>query len=363
MRVIQLLLLPISFCYGLIMMIRNMFFDTGLIPSKSFEKPVISVGNLSMGGTGKTPHIEYLVRLLKDSFLVATLSRGYGRESNGFILASKKSSYKYIGDEPMQYVRKFDGIKVAVDEKRARGISLLLEKVPAIDLVLLDDAYQHRYVRPGFSILLTEYHHLYPDDHVVPSGTLREFPCGAKRADIILVTKTPKIFSPITRRRILEELKTKENQKVFFTYLKYGDPVPVYDDTEFSLPCKISFLLLFTGIADDTPLMEHLVRTSADITRIKFPDHHRYTAGDIEKIKKKFEDLPTQKKAIFTTEKDVMRLRTAELGNYLKNLPLFYIPIEVEFHGKDRVEFDKAILDYVTKNKRNGRVPRNENHA
>jgi tetraacyldisaccharide 4'-kinase len=331
------------------MMIRNLLFDMGILNNERFEIPVISIGNLSMGGTGKTPHIEYLIRLLKERFLIATLSRGYGRVTNGFILALKESEVQTIGDEPSQYIHKFEGIQVAVDEKRSRGIRELIEKFPDLNAVLLDDAFQHRHVKPGLSILLTDYHHMYRDDYVVPSGSLREFRYGAHRADIIIVTKTPKIFSPIIRRKILEDIRPKTRQKVFFSYIRYGDPVPVYYGDSRSFPNRSTSLLLFTGIANDYPLKEHLSRYCSDIIALKFSDHHQYNVGDIEKIKKTFSDLPTQSKVIITTEKDVMRLRTEELTPLIKDLPIFYLPIEVEFHDRDKSVFDAAIVDYVAK--------------
>ncbi|MBN1199619.1 MAG: tetraacyldisaccharide 4'-kinase, partial [Bacteroidales bacterium] len=260
MTIFQFLLFPVSLLYGLIMSIRNLFFDWGWLPSRQFELPVICVGNLSFGGTGKTPHIEYLINLLKDRWFVATLSRGYGRTSKGFVLASKRSAYKYIGDEPLQFARKFDQIKVAVDEKRVRGIVELQRKYPDLQAILLDDAFQHRFVKPGLSILLTDFHRLYTSNHVFPSGSLREFSSGAKRADLIIVSKTPKVFSPITRRRILEEINPKPHQQVFFSYIRYGNPIPVVPEQDKSSPYSNSIILLFTGIANDYPLREHLTR-------------------------------------------------------------------------------------------------------
>jgi tetraacyldisaccharide 4'-kinase len=353
MRFIQVLLTPVSILYGLIMMARNLLFDLGILPSEKFETPVISIGNLSLGGTGKTPHIEYLIRLLSGKFFLAVLSRGYRRESKGFILGSRRSNFRYIGDEPLQYIRKFESIKVAVDEKRKRGIHKLLEKFPNLDVFLLDDAFQHRWVEPGLSILLTNYHSMYTEDHVVPTGRLREFRYGARRADIIVVTKTPKIFSPITRRRILEDLRPLANQSIFFSYLKYDDPLPVFDNGNPEFPVKVTYILLFTGIADDFSIREQLERICSNLTIMRFPDHHPYGIEDLEKIRKKFDDLPTQKKAIVTTEKDVMRLKTTELSNFFKNLPLFYLPVEIEFHGTDKQLFEKEILNYVEKNQRN----------
>jgi tetraacyldisaccharide 4'-kinase len=355
-RILQVILLPVSLCYGLAMMVRNFLFDLRVLPSKTFNRSVISVGNLTFGGTGKTPHIEYLIRLLSPKSMVATLSRGYGRKSSGFILASKRSGVKYIGDEPLQVLKKFEEVKVAVDEKRSRGIRLLLEKHPELDVILLDDAFQHRYVKPGLSILLTDYHRLYSEDWVLPSGTLREFSSGAGRADIIVVTKTPRIFSPITRRRIIEELKPHNSQHIYFSFIKYLDPVPVFDTINPEFPVKVTNILLFTGIANDYPLREHLERMCSELVVMKFADHHPYTVKDLESITRTYHDLPTQKKLIVTTEKDVMRLKTPELGTYLKNLPLFCVSMEIDFHGNDKEKFDNEILRYVKQNQRNSRV-------
>ena len=353
MKFYQLLLLPFSFLYGLCMMIRNGLFDCGWLSSRRFEIPLISVGNLSYGGTGKTPHIEYIINLLRERFLVATLSRGYGRSSEGFILASKRSAYKYIGDEPLQYAKKYDDIKVAVNEDRASGIDELEIRFPKLDVILLDDAFQHRYVKPGLSILLTDFHRLYTDDYVLPSGTLREFPCGAKRANIIVVTKTPKIFSPISRRRIIAELKPRKSQQVYFSYIKYCDPVQVTPSSTSLSPFSCSIMMLFTGIANDYPIREYLKRHCRELEVLKFPDHHPYTLEDLKIIKARFDDLPTRKKVIMTTEKDMMRIKTPELSSFIKRLPLFYLPIEVEFHGPDKDHFDQTILSYVEKNTRN----------
>ncbi|MFH1296643.1 MAG: tetraacyldisaccharide 4'-kinase [Bacteroidota bacterium] len=353
MKFYQLLLFPFSLLYGASMMFRNWLFNCGCLPSQKFDTPIITIGNLSYGGTGKTPLIEYLIRLLRDRFLIATLSRGYGRTSKGFVLASSRSAYRYVGDEPLQFAKKYDGIKVAVDENRAEGIEELQKRFLKLDAILLDDALQHRYVNPGLSVLLTDFHKLYTDDFVLPSGTLREFACGAKRADIIVVTKTPKIFSPITRRRITEELKPKPGQRIFFSFIKYSDPVVVTPTTSAVTPYGSSIILLFTGIANDYPLVEHLRRHCRELEVLKFPDHHPYSLDDLKRIKARFNDLPTRKKVIVTTEKDIIRIKTPELSNFIKRLPLYYLPIEIEFHGDDKEQFNQTILSYVEKNTRN----------
>lgn len=352
MKFYQFFLLPFSFVYGIVMMIRNGLFDHGLIRSRRFDIPVISVGNLSFGGTGKTPHIEYIIRLIKDRYQTATLSRGYGRSSTGFIIASKRSAYKYIGDEPLQYAKKYEEIKVAVDEDRVDGIEKLIGHFPTLDVVLLDDAFQHRQINAGLSILLTDFHQLYTDDFVFPSGTLREFCCGSKRADIIVVTKSPKILSPISRRRILEELRPKEGQKVFFSYIRYCEPVLVTHSSTTLAPYGNSVILLFTGIANDYPIREHLKRHCRELEVIQFCDHHPYTLEDLRKIKTRFDSIPTRKKVIFTTEKDILRIKTPEFLSFTKRLPLFYLPIEVEFHGEDKSLFNDAVLDYIGQNRR-----------
>ena len=352
-RFLQLALYPFSLCYGSVMYLRNVLFDLHILPSRSFPRPVISVGNLSYGGTGKTPLIEYLVRLLSPGRNVATLSRGYGRKGSGFILANKRSNVRYIGDEPLQFVKKFPEIRVAVDAKRPRGIRLLLEKHPETNVILLDDAFQHRYVKPGLSILLTDYHRLYSDDLVLPAGTLREFRQGAARADMVIVTKTPRIFSPITRRRILEDLRCAPRQKVYFSYIRYDEPLTVFDQPGLAFPARTTNILLFTGIANDYPLREHLERMCSELVVMKFADHHRYDHHDMVNIVRKFNDLPTQKKILVTTEKDVTRLKTPELSGELKNLPLFCVPMAIDFHGSDKEQFDNDILQYVDKNQGN----------
>lgn len=350
-KFIQIVLFPFSLLYGLIMWIRNLLFQFNIFTSRKFDIPVIGVGNLSYGGTGKTPHIEYLIRLLSEKNFIATLSRGYGRKSKGFNLATEGCRNTDIGDEPMQFFSKFKKITVAVDEKRARGIRHLLSINPPPEIILLDDSFQHRYVKPGLSVLLTDYRKLYYEDFVLPSGTLREFASGSSRADIIVVTKTPKIFSPITRKRILEEMKADANQLVCFSYISYGAFQPVFDETT-EFPAKVISILLFSGIANDYPLREHLERQCSDLTVIKFPDHHYYNEKDIRKIIQQFHDLPTQKKILVTTEKDSMRLKNDQFSAYFKNLPLFCIPIEIDFHGNDKKVFDEAILKYVAENNR-----------
>ena len=336
------------------MSVRNFLFNCKILRVKSFNIPVISVGNLSFGGTGKTPHIEYLIRLLKDKYTVAALSRGYGRKTKGFILASKKSTPCKIGDESLQYKTKFkDSIEVAVDGKRRRGIKNLINKFPKLNAILLDDAFQHRWVKPGLSILLTDFHKLYSNDFPPPSGTLREFRSGAKRADIIIVTKTTSALSPITRRRLTKIIKPKEHQTLYFSYIKYGVLQSLQNEDTIPKSKKFSTILLFSGIANSYPIQDKLRKKCNELIVMDFKDHHKYSIKDLTKIKKKFEDIYTKNKIIITTEKDAMRLTKPELIKFAKDLPIYYLPIEVKLHKDDAKEFDKQIIDYVRKNKRN----------
>ena len=348
MEILRLLLFPFSLIYGLITGLRNMFFDWRILPVEKFDLPVISVGNLSAGGTGKTPHVEYLARLLSSSFKVSTLSRGYGRKTSGFIAASDNDSAASIGDEPMQYLRKFKNIGVFVDEKRRRGIRKILIKDPKVQVILLDDAFQHRYVKPGLSILLTDYHKLYCNDYLIPYGTLREFRSGAARADVIVVTKTPKVLSPIENRKIISDLQPAAHQKVYFSFIRYGEIVPLWTKSCLRKPGeKYNTIVLFAGIANIYPLQDHLKRECLELTILQYPDHHQYTSKDLDRIKRIFDDLYSRNKLLVTTEKDAMRLLNPNLIGQAGKMPVHYLPIEIDFHGSDKDAFNEQILSYV----------------
>lgn len=357
MNLLRLILFPFSLLYGLITYFRNKLFDWHILPSKSFPLPVISVGNLSVGGTGKSPHVEYLIRLLQKDYDIATLSRGYKRKSKGFVLADENSTVNELGDEPLQFYTKFKNIKVAVDEKRKRGISKLILQTPETQVVLLDDAHQHRYVKPGLSILLTDFHRPYSQDYPLPTGNLREFRGGAKRADIIIVTKTSKVLSPITRQRMLEEIKPLPHQKLFFSYIEHGNYTPL-SGIDFVPEKKKKYysILLVAGIANTYPLEFYLKNFCEELEILKFQDHHQYTTKDITHIIETFDNIVTGNKIIVTTEKDAMRLAEMSLIRKLVRYPICYIPIEIKFHGNDKKDFDKKILDYVGKNSGNRSV-------
>jgi len=357
MKFFRFLLFPVALLYGAVMYLRNKCYDWGIFKSEQFRIPTISVGNLSMGGTGKTPHVEYLIRLLKSDFNVAVLSRGYKRKTHGFILAGEESTSYHIGDEPLQISKKFRNVTVAVDEKRANGIKEILRRFEETQVVLLDDAFQHRAVKPGLSILLTDFHQLYSDDFIFPTGTLREFRCAAKRADIIIVTKTFNVLSPITVRRIQGLLKPAQNQQLFFSYISYGELKPLPGLTISPPEGHINAALLFAGVANIYPLHEHLMKNTNHLEEIEFDDHHRYTKKDFQKIKETFDGMFMKNKIIITTEKDAMRIAIPRIPSALAGLPIFYIPIEVKIHKEFRKSFNDQIKNYVRENTGDGNLP------
>ncbi|WP_139002182.1 tetraacyldisaccharide 4'-kinase [Hyunsoonleella aestuarii] len=332
MKILRYILFPFVPVYYLVTWLRNKLFDLGLLKSVSYNFPVICVGNLSVGGTGKTPMIEYLIRLLKDDFAVATLSRGYKRKTKGFQLANKNSSAASLGDEPFQFYSKFkENILVAVDADRINGIKNLIVQESSIEIVLLDDAFQHRKVKAGFNIMLTTFEKPYFSDIVLPTGDLREPRRGAKRADIIVVTKCPKGLSNSDKDSILKQIKPNKNQHVFFSSISYSDKV-------FTMESKrnlseLNDFTLVTGIANANPLVEFLKVNKLEFEHLNFKDHHEFSIEDIEALK--------QKELILTTEKDFMRLKQyAELKD-----KLFYLPIQVKMDNE--ATFNKLVLDYM----------------
>jgi len=361
MKLRQLLLLPLANTYGCVTYVRNKLFDWKVLPSEKYELPIISVGNLSAGGTGKTPQVAYIARLLQDTHSIAILSRGYKRNTKGFNLANEHSTHEDIGDEPLQYKKNYPDILVAVDESRRSGIEILMRHFPDLQAIILDDAFQHRYVSPGLSVLTTDFHNLYASDYMLPSGSLREFRKGARRADIILVTKTPKTLSPITVRRITDLLKPLDHQQLLFTFIDYGNLIPFYGDRDEELVVNCNNVLLFSGIANSYPLKDYLTTQYKNIFSIQFPDHHAFRKKDIMKVRKNFNEILSNKKIIVTTEKDAMRLKTPGLEPLIKDLPIYFIPIEIKFHNEDNIIFDARIKDYVRKHQRSNYIPGDTN--
>jgi tetraacyldisaccharide 4'-kinase len=358
-----LLLYPLSIFYRLITDIRNLLYETGILPSEGFSIPVICVGNITVGGTGKTPQTEYLIDLLRQEFKVAVLSRGYKRKSAGFRIATMSSAVSEIGDEPLQIFRKFPEILVAVDRKRRSGIKTIIKRHPETDVIILDDGFQHRSVKPGLSILLTDYGRLITRDYLMPYGNLRENMNNRKRASLILVSKTPEEIPESAMAEIMKELKPHQEQKIFFTSVSYSDLRPLFESSN-SKSYRISETnsenfgaVLVTGIAFPDSLCQFLQKYFKETVHLNFHDHHYFSEKDIEKIKTAWKSLRSQEKILITTEKDAVRLREfVNIEGSLKRV-FYYIPIGVSFLKNEQHEFDNLIIDYVRKNKRDNRLP------
>lgn len=354
---LSILLYPFSLLYGLVTSIRNLLYDYNIIKVHEFPIPIISVGNITVGGTGKTPHVEYLVKLLSNEFKVAVLSRGYKRRTRHFILADTDSAVRDIGDEPVQIKQKFADVHVAVDRKRVKGVKQLMDRIPDLDVILLDDAYQHRRLKPGLSILLIDFNRPITKDRLLPVGRLREKAYEKRRASIILVTKCPDRLKPIERRLIVKDSALFAFQHLYFTRMVYLEPVPVFTDASpdtslSNIKASSPAILMITGIANPGIFRQHLTSISSRIMEMTFPDHHNFSQKDINQILQAYEGMEGNDRFIFTTEKDAMRLRKfANIDLDIKNR-MFYIPIEPEFLNEDAENFNNQILQYVKNNKR-----------
>lgn len=358
----NILLYPLSLLYGLVTSARNFLYDIKFLKSYEFDSPVICVGNITAGGTGKTPHTEYLIDLLSNDFNVAILSRGYKRKTRGFLLADPTSRVSHIGDEPFQIFRKYPRITVAVNANRVEGIRKILELRPGTNVILLDDGFQHRRIVPGISILLSDFSRLITDDFLLPFGDLRESIKNLKRADIIIITKSPPDLSPIQRRLVEKSIYPAPYQKLLFSSISYLEPLPVFDDVKpvFNLNTGIKdtgrSIVLVTGIANPSPLIGYVRKYVTEVQHLDFGDHHNYSSGDVEKITKAYSSLKTSEKYILTTEKDAVRLREfSNIAETLKSV-FYFIPVSISFLDNYKTEFDNLIIDYVRKNKRNNRI-------
>lgn len=335
MNILRKILFPFAILYGFVTAFRNFLFDKGILKSHSFDLPIIAVGNLSVGGTGKTPQIEYLIRLLSPTHKIATLSRGYKRKSEGFILADANSNAEILGDEPFQFYKKFSNILVAVDANRKNGIEQLIN-ISKPDIILLDDAFQHRKVKAGFYILLTAYNDLYADDFILPTGNLRESRSGAERANIVVVTKCPANLSEKEKNAIEKKLQLDSLQKLFFTSIAYDEFIFSEEKQLTVSEIKNSEKVLLAGIAKPEPFFEYL--KNENDTVLTYPDHHHFSEKDILEIKEK-----AKGKIIITTEKDFVRLK----GN-LPVAQLFYLPIMSQFLFEQN-GFDDCIKKFISK--------------
>ena len=349
-------LTPLSWLYGLGVGFRNLLFKLGILKSRAFDIPVISVGNITVGGSGKTPHVEYLVSLLKDKMKVAVLSRGYKRKSKGYVLANDDTTMREIGDEPYQMKQKFPELYVAVDKKRTEGIDRLThdDQTKDVDVILLDDAYQHRYVKPGVNILLVDYHRLIIYDKLLPAGCLREPKEGKSRADIVIITKCPKDLRPMEYRVLMKALDLYPYQSLYFTTLIYDNLKQVYGTESMpinSLPDRCNVLLL-TGIASPKQMQNDLSVYNYNLSYLSFSDHHNFSKKDIRTINRKFAELPSPK-VIITTEKDVARIKFVEGLNDEVKESMYALPVRIQFMLGQEEDFNNKIINYVRKNSRN----------
>lgn len=355
-------LYPLAWLYGMGVGIRNKMFDWGLLPSETFDVPVISVGNITVGGTGKTPHVEYLIRLLKDTCPVAVLSRGYKRSTRGFLLADEGTTAKEIGDEAWQMKQKYPFISMAVDKNRRRGIHRLSDDAET-GAILLDDAFQHRYVTPGINILLTDYHRLICDDALLPAGRLREPKNAKDRANIVIVTKCPRMIKPMDFRVLSKALSLYPYQKLFFTTFNYTHIYPLFGSRNEEIPLsslpKDEEILLVAGVAQPKQVETDLSVYCKHITLMPFSDHHSFKKHDLEKIREAFDELKG-KKRIITTEKDAARLRDIVDDEVLRE-NLYVLPVEVEFLLDEKEQFNQTIIGYVRKNSRNSVLVKSQN--
>lgn len=355
-KIITCVLTPVSWIYASVMWVRNKLFDIGVLKEEKFDVPVVGVGNITVGGTGKTPHVEYIVSNLASVYNIAVLSRGYRRRTRGFILANSKSTPELIGDEPYQIYQKYGvRVQVAVCESRRKGIRELLKAYPDIQLIVLDDAFQHRYVKPKVSILLMDYNRPINKDHILPLGRLRESPSQVQRADMVVVTKCPETLMPIDYRLVSKELDLMSYQKLFFSRFEYGGLMPVFpDDSPYyvmlgSLTSSDGVFLL-TGIAHPRYFVRYFKNYPFKVRVNHFPDHHDFSRADLQDIKRKFDGMPGERKIIVTTEKDAVRLlHNPYFPRELKPFT-FYLPIAVKMvNGLDDSDFIAQLRTAIDK--------------
>ncbi len=344
LRSFRYLLFPFSLVYGSIVWLRNWLFDKNILRSAAFNFPIICVGNIAVGGTGKTPMVEYLIRLLQNNYKTATLSRGYKRKTKGFAIANANTTALEIGDEPMQFHNKFPNVAVAVGEERLVAIPQLLQAKPNTNVIILDDAFQHRPVKAGLNIVLTAYNHLFTSDFMLPSGNLRDVKASMKRADIIVVTKCKNGLSVDEKDAITKKIKPLPYQTIFFTAIRYTKPYHLFNKNETVINTS-SNVLLICGIANPNPLKSFLATQVHSYDMLRYADHHIFTSNNLADIKKHFEKIQAENKIILTTEKDATRL--VKFAGELKDYPVYVLPIEHSFLFGGGEGFDKLVLGFI----------------
>jgi len=343
-RTIRILLFPLSLIYFGIIYLRNRLYDKGIFKSATFNLPLVCIGNIAAGGTGKSPMTEYLVRELKSHFQIATLSRGYKRKTRGYALANENSTALEIGDEPMQFHLKFPDTPIAVGEARIEAIPQLLHDKPGTQAIILDDAFQHRAVKAGMNIVLTDCNNLYTRDWYLPTGDLRDEKASIKRADIIVVTKCSPALSTEEKEAVLQEIEPLPRQTVFFTSIRYGRPYHIISKKNVQVTAEMEVLLV-TGIANPRPLKNLLQEKSKTYYEMAYNDHHIFTIDDLKDMQKRFNSIQANDKIILTTEKDAVRL--VKFEHELAAMPLYVVPIELDFLFNDAHRFNGLIGTFI----------------
>ena len=336
---------PFSLIYGAVILFRNFLFDKKIFKSASFNFPLICVGNIAVGGTGKTPMTEYLIELLQQKYAVATLSRGYKRKTRGFAIANSKTTALEIGDEPMQFHEKFPDVTVAVGEERFEAIPQILHERPKTEVIILDDAFQHRSVNAGLNILLTEYNNLYNRDFMMPAGDLRDVRLSSKRAQIIIVTKCKTGIDEQEKKLIAKELKLLSHQNLFFSEILYSAPCHIFNKSSYALT-ESTDLLLITGIANPKPMKTFLAENIHSFDMLHYPDHHIFSSTDLKDILKHFDKIKSTDKIILTTEKDAVRLKKFE--KELDELPIYALPVKTHILFNENLKLNHLVLDYIS---------------
>lgn len=345
--ILKILLFPLSIIYGLFSFLYSFLYDFKILEPIKFALPVLNIGNLTVGGTGKTPHTEYLINFLKPYIKVAALSRGYKRKSNGFLEVSVNSTVKDVGDEPLLFKLKYQELGVFVSESRVEGISQILMKYPDVQTILLDDAYQHREIRPALNLLLTEYDRPFFDDFFLPYGRLREWKSAYKRADAVIVTKCPVDMTNENKENYIKELNVKNHQRIFFSYYKYYDPYYIYDNQRKLKLTNDKTVVLISALASTSYLINYLEDVGCDYHSLEYNDHHEFTHDEIENLHKIYTALNSENKIILTTEKDAMRLNDHRKYLIDNKLPIFVLPVSVDFLFNEKSLFDDYIKNFL----------------
>jgi tetraacyldisaccharide 4'-kinase len=344
---LKILLFPFSLIYGFFSFVFNALYDYKFLDSTSFNIPVINIGNLTVGGAGKTPHTEYLIRLLKPYINVAVLSRGYKRKTKGFKAVSLRDNVHTVGDEPLLYKRKYSDIGVYVDVSRSEGIPAILMKKPETQVILMDDAYQHRAVKPGLNILLTQFDKPFTADFFLPSGNLREWRSAYKRADIIVVSKCPDVVDEADRQEFIKKIQPTRSQSIFFSYYKYYQPYFIYNPSITIQLTNDIHVLLVSAIASTDYMLQYLNERTDHLAAMEYVDHHVFNAHEISQIKRNFDQIRAERKIILTTEKDATRLDIHRNFIIQNRLPVYVLPVDVGFHFNEQNKFNDSIREFM----------------